>query len=229
MRLGFLMRETGIDKRNQQFRVTSALALALLALAMLGFANPVAADGALRGGLTIPVPTVKPDVARIVPLARTELGKRVAERRSDNVPRYRNGKGRIVPYSIGAAWCVAFSTWIWAKAGFVDYLGTSLLRRSFDRSLVAIQVKDLTRWAKKNDFWSYRAEPGHLVLYGSQHIGIVERINRDGRAVGSIEGNKGDRVRRVRIDMSKVTGYISPVPILDDDFIAKTSSLADVD
>jgi hypothetical protein len=81
----------------------------------------------------------------------------------------------------------------------------------------------------ENNYWSYRARPGYLVLYGTQHIGIVERINRDGRAVGSIEGNKGDRVSRVRIDMSRVTGYISPLPITLGEFIPKTSSLADVD
>ena len=46
----------------------------------------------------------------------------------------------------------------------------------------------------------------------SDHIGIVEKIDRtSGQAVGSIEGNIGNRVSRVTVPMDRVTGYISPV------------------
>ena len=39
-----------------------------------------------------------------------------------------------------------------------------------------------------------------------------EKIDRtSGQAVGSIEGNIGDRVKRVVVPMDRVTGYISPV------------------
>ena len=217
------------DIRNSKRRLAPLLALVVLPLVLLAGLAPNPSDASVRGGIGPPPPISKGPITKVVPLAKIELGKRVIERRGDNVPRYRDGRGRIAPYSIGDAWCVAFATWIWRKAGFTDYLGADLLSRSFDRSVVAVQVRDLTRWAVRNNHWSYRAKPGHLVLYGDQHMGIVERINRTGRAVTSIEGNKSNRVRRVEIDMSRVTGYISPTALSLGQFVPAASSLADVD
>ena len=205
------------------FALAVASVLAVLILA------PAASAATQRGGLSLPPPPQKTGLAAIVQIARTELSRNVVERRSDNVPRYWNGKGPIAPYSIGDAWCVAFATWVWRQSGFDDYLSSRLLRRSHDRSVVAVQVRDLTTWAIKNQYWSLRAKPGYLVLYGTRHIGIVERVDRDGRAIGSIEGNKTDRVRRVVVDMDQVTGYISPKQIPAGAAVPRSSSLADVD
>ena len=164
------------------------------------------------GGITLPGPTTSPKIGKILTLARRELSRNVVERRGNNIPRYRNGKGRIAPYSIANQWCAAFSTWIWNHAGFKAYLGTGILWRSYDGTRVGVQVRDLTNWATKNGYFSYRAKPGYLVAYGTSHIGIVEKIDRaSGRAVGSIEGNIGNRVSRVTVPMDRVTGYISPV------------------
>jgi hypothetical protein len=164
------------------------------------------------GGITLPGPTTNPNIGKILPLARREFSRNVVERRGNNVPRYRNGKGRIAPYSISDQWCAAFSTWIWNHAGFKSYLGTSILWPSYDGTMVGVQVRDLTNWATRNGYFSYRAKPGYLVAYGTTHIGIVEKIDRTtGRAVGSIEGNIGNRVNRVTVPMDRVTGYISPV------------------
>jgi len=244
------MLKTELDKRFQTAggaptgRARVAAALVAVALAML--AVPAAADALTAPVTTDPVldptrpgtdptgPVLDPirpeaDITRIVPLARKQLRRRVRENNSDNVPRYRKGKGRIAPYSIRDQWCVAFSTWVWGRAGFDSYLGATYLRQSQDRSLVAIQVRDLSRWARRNGYWSYRARPGYLVAYGRRHIGIVIKADRKGRAVRSIEGNKGDRVRRVRIDMEDVSGYISPVPLEPDQVISRYSALADVE
>lgn len=232
------------SRPDQRFHLslTALCAALLLALAVAAAAPSLTAVPSLTvseaaASLTVPPttgPVVDPiptdgNIKRVVPLARKELRKRVSENRSDNVPRYRNGKGRIAPYSIHDAWCVAFSTWVWGRAGFDSFLGTRYLRQSFDRSLVAIQVTDLSRWAKLNGYWSYRARPGYLVAYGGSHIGIVIKADRKGRAVRSIEGNKGDRVRRVKIEMEDVSGYISPVPLKPNQVISPYSALADVD
>lgn len=156
------------------------------------------------------VVTPLPKYVRVLRLARRELAQGVRERRGDNVPRYRYGRGPIAPYSIKDAWCVAFGTWIWNKAGFLDYLGTGIVWSSYDRTRVAVQVADISRWAKRTGHWSAKAEPGFLIAYGAAHAGIVEQANRKGQAVQAIEGNKDDAVRRVRVPMAKVTGYISP-------------------
>lgn len=185
---------------------------------------------ARASALALPPPDFSPpNTWPIVKLARSELAKRVAERRGDNVPRYRNGKGRIAPYSIGDQWCVAFTTWVWQRSGFEDYLGTRYLRRSRDRSIVAIQVRDMTRWARRNGYFSFRAMPGFAVVYGGSHMGIVRKVDRQGRAVLSIEGNKSNRVRPVRVPMDEVTGYISPFPIFPALQLNRTSKFADID
>lgn len=199
-------------------RVGRIGAAVVLALALLAAGFVPGAEANRSGGVVspVPAPVTNPNQAlkAVVGYARLELGKRVAERRSDNVPRYRNGRGRIAPYSIRDQWCVAFATYAWGRAGFRDYLGTRLRRRSFDSTEVAIQVADLAAWARATRRWSRIARPGYLVVYGTKHIGVVERVDSTGRAVLSIEGNKRDAVRRVRtIDMIKdVTGYISPIP-----------------
>ncbi|MFM8526608.1 MAG: hypothetical protein ACKOBH_00585 [bacterium] len=193
---------------------------------------------ALAGGIvvdtdppSIPEPPPAPTANRsaIIDLVRTELNRDVRERRSDNVPRYHFGRGSIAPYSIGDQWCVAFGTWSWSKAGFSDYLGTSLLRRSYGGRSVAIQVRDLTRWAKRTGHWTLRATPGDLVAYGEGHIGVVVKADRTGRAVRSIEGHQAVGVRWVVIEMSEVTGYISPSVITRSQRVARSSPLADVD
>lgn len=150
---------------------------------------------------------------RVLKIARNQLRRKVSERRGNNVPRYRNGRGRIAPYSIRDQWCVAFGTWVWNRAGFRDYLGASLIWSSHDRTPVAVQVTDMSSWAKRTGHWSARARPGYLVAYDFSHIGIVMKADRNGRAVAAIEGNKGNRVRKVRVPMTNVTGYISPTEL----------------
>ncbi len=193
-----------IDSTRHQATLTTALLATLFLLALPAHA--------LAGGIGVdpdppsdpeppPAPTAKRST--IVNLVRTELNRDVRERRRDNVPRYHFGRGAIAPYSISDQWCVAFGTWSWSKAGFTDYLGTSLLRRSYGGRNVAIQVRDLTRWAKRTRHWTLRATPGDLVAYGEGHIGVVVKADRTGRAVRSIEGNKADGVRWVVIEMSE--------------------------
>lgn len=192
---------------RRQIWLVSLAALAVLCLPSLGQAATTTS-----GGITLPGPQVAPKMGKILPLARRELRRNVVETKGDNVPRYKYGKGKIAPYSIGDQWCAAFATWIWNRAGFKAYLGTSILWKAFDGTSVAVQVKDLSDWAEANGYFSFRARPGYLVAYGVNHIGIVAKINRkSGKAVASIEGNLKDRVTRVKVPMEKVTGYISPV------------------
>jgi len=197
-------------------------------LAVTALLVPTASAATRSGGITLPGPATNPKIGKIVTLAKRELSRNVYERKGDNVPRYRKGKGKIAPYSIRDQWCAAFSTWIWNKTGYRSYLGTSILWPSFDGTLVAVQVRDLTNWAIKNGYFSYMAKPGYLVTYGTTHIGIVEKVDRkSGKAVGSIEGNIGNRVNRVKIPMERVTGYISPVRLTQPQ-LQKSANYADM-
>lgn len=207
------------------------LAAALLAAGLLA-ALPAGAGAQGSGGVQPGDPSlvdVVPKRSAILRTARAELARNVRERNGDNIPRYDYGKGSITPYSIRDQWCVAFGSWTWVQAGFDDYLGTRLLRTAFGGSLVAIQVTDLSSWARRTGHWTFRATPGDLVAYGGAHIGVVTVVDRKGRAVKSIEGNKDNAVRPVVIDMSRVTGYVSPTPVTAAKRVARTSALADVD
>jgi hypothetical protein len=196
----------------------------LLGTLLLAFLMPSSA-----GALTLPPPAFKPpDISGVVELAEAELSKRVSENRSNNVPRYRNGRGRIAPFSIGDQWCAAFATWVWQRNGFDAYLGAKYLRRSHDGTSVAVQVKDLAQWARRKGHFSFAAMPGFLVLYGPHHIGIVSGVDRKGRAVVSIEGNKSDKVSAVTIEMKDVTGYISPFRIFPAMAVSRSSPRADI-
>lgn len=183
--------------------------------------------GDAGAAIAIPPPTpVKPkprlrqdDITRIVGFARKQLRRNVAERRGNNVPRFRNGKGKVAPYSIRDQWCVAFGTWVWNKAGFKDYLGTDIIWRAHGGKRVAVQVTDMSNWAKRTGHWSARARRGYLVAYDFSHIGVVTGANREGQAVWAIEGNKSDRVSKVRVPMENVTGYISPVELTPNQIV----------
>lgn len=193
-------------------------------LIAIGLLLPAGAGAAI----TVPPPApvnppparlTKADITRIVGLARKQLRRKVAERRGNNVPRFRNGTGKIAPYSIRDQWCVAFGTWVWNKAGFKDYLGADIIWRSHGGKRLAVQVTDMSNWAKRTGHWSARARRGYLVAYDFSHIGVVTGANREGQAVWAIEGNKSDRVRKVRVPMENVTGYISPVALTPNQIV----------
>ena len=208
-----------IDKR------LFTLIVVLFVAATMAVAMPDGAKSLVGPG---PI-TANPGVSQVLPLARRELRRKPVERRGNNVPRYHKGQGRVAPYSIEAFWCVAFATWVWAHSGITSYLGTDLLWKSHDGTEVGIQVKDMTRWAKRTGRWSYRAKPGWLIAYGTSHMGIVEKADRDGRAVRSIEGNLSNRVKRTRVPMASVSGYISPNKLTPKQYISRSSVRADVD
>ncbi|MBK5231700.1 MAG: hypothetical protein JJE13_01790 [Thermoleophilia bacterium] len=213
-----------------KIRADKRLQLPFVAIAFVVLASLALPSGARS--LVMPPnnpPTIKPDFSKVLPLARRELRRNVVERRGNNIPRYHHGKGRIAPYSIKAFWCVAFSTWVWAHSGITSYLGTDLLWPSYDGTTVAVQVRDMSRWAKRTGRWSYRARPGYLIAYGKTHMGIVEKADREGRAVRSIEGNKSDRVMRVQVPMELVSGYISPYRLTPAEVVSRRSPLADIE
>ncbi len=187
----------------------------------------------VRGGITLPVTAGDPrrGLTKILPGWPTPSCLRnVVERRGDNVPRYRKGKGKIAPYSIADSLVRGLRDLDLEQGGVSTTIsGPDLLWESHDGTEVAVQVKDLTRWAQRNGYFSYRAKPGFLVAYGRSHIGIVLRADRDGRAVMSIEGNQSDQVSKVKIDMANVTGYISPVRLMAGQYVSRRSLLADID
>ena len=146
--------------------------------------------------------------APIVSYARAELRRGVRERGGDNVPRFSNG--RVAPYSIGDQWCVAFATAMWSKAGFRSYQSAPYVWRSQGGYRVAVSTDGMVSWARRNKKLSRTAKPGYMIVYTYGHVGLVASTNSRGQADVTIEGNKGNAVRRLKPDLSKVYAYIQP-------------------
>ena len=49
--------------------------------------------------------------------------------------------------------------------------------------------------------------PGDLILFGSEHVGIVESVG-PGDRLTTVEGNHGDRVDRVERSLGEATGFV---------------------
>lgn len=218
-------------------------------LAVVALGTGASGAGA-SGGLTPPpppdtTPGTGADRGGILERARLELGRKVRENGGDNVPRYRFGKGRIAPYSIGDQWCASFATWIWGEAGFDSFRYPTRLRngkmvnvlkksgtlwKAHDGKRVAVQVKALRKWAGLTNRRTFRASPGDLIAYGDQHIGVVIKVDRKNRTIRSIEGNYDHGVRARTISMSDTIDYFTPEPLsIKKRVLSARSAAADIE
>jgi len=75
-------------------------------------------------------------------------------------------------------------------------------------------VSAVAGWAQRTGRWTpagagTRPNPGDLVVWGGQHIGIVESVDPDG-AIHTIEGNSSNAVskRTYGPDGGGATGYV---------------------
>lgn len=111
------------------------------------------------------------------------------------------------------AWCAAFASWTWRKAGVQD--------SSVPRTLVARAVG---LWGQRNGlFHRTGPQPGDIVVWGKPanrtggHVGIVVAVHANGR-IDTVDGNYGDKVtlrknidpRTARTRSHPVSGYVSP-------------------
>ncbi|WP_406283988.1 peptidoglycan-binding protein [Streptomyces sp. NBC_00209] len=111
------------------------------------------------------------------------------------------------------AWCAAFASWTWRKAGVPD--------SSVPKTLVARAVG---LWGQRNGlFHSAHPKPGDIAVWGEPadrtggHVGIVVAVHADGR-IDTVDGNYGDKVtlrknidpRTARTRSHRISGYVSP-------------------
>ncbi len=160
---------------------------------------------ALIRALVVPAVTLTPsgDVrGKIVSAAASQLG--VGE-----TPRGSN----CTPYGPCEAWCADFATWVWRQAG-VPGIGR------------IAWVPDLVTWGKRHGSWKpgydNDPQPGDMVIFSGQHVGLVERVLPSG-AISIIAGNTGTNnvARRgpaspangTAMGPAAISGYVSPVAV----------------
>ena len=143
-----------------------------------------------------------PAALAAVAAARTQVGQAEMPPGSNESPRIAEYRGAVQGAVVGP-WCADFASWCAAQAGIP--LGEN--GEGFQG------VGALWEWAEA----SGRAipadagppAPGDLIVWGSDHVGIVEAVDPDG-TIHTIEGNSSDEVaqRTYGPGESGATGYV---------------------
>ena len=139
---------------------------------------------------------------RMVALAQAEVGQAEQPPGSNDSPRIAEYRTATAGSGVGP-WCAYFTSWLAQQSGAP--LGES--GQGFG------SVSALDGWAQRTGraipAGSGPPQAGDLVVWGSQHIGIVESVDADG-SIHTIEGNSSNAVTRRTYgpDAGGATGYV---------------------
>jgi hypothetical protein len=152
--------------------------------------SPLAAGGA------------SPAALNAVAVARTQVGQAEFPPGSNESPRIAEYRSAVQGAVVGP-WCADFASWCAAQAGIP--LGED--GEGFQ------SVGAIWEWAERSGRAIPASEgspqPGDLIVWGSDHVGIVEAVDPDG-TIHTIEGNSSDEVaqRSYGPGESGATGYV---------------------
>ena len=137
-----------------------------------------------------------------VAVARTQVGQAEFPPGSNESPQIAEYRSAVQGAVVGP-WCADFASWCAAQAG--TPLGEN--GEGFQ------SVEALWGWAESSGRAIPASEgspaPGDLIVWGSEHVGIVESVDPDG-TIHTIEGNSSDEVaqRTYGPGESGATGYV---------------------
>jgi hypothetical protein len=137
-----------------------------------------------------------------VEAARTQVGQAEMPPGSNESPRITEYRSAVQGAVIGP-WCADFASWCAAQAG--TPLG--------DNGEGFQSVSALWSWAESSGravpATSGTPEAGDLIVWGGEHVGLVESVDPDG-TIHTIEGNSSDEVaqRTYPPGGSGATGYV---------------------
>ena len=98
----------------------------------------------------------------------------------------------------GAPCCAYFVSWCASQAGAP--IG--------DHGQGLGSVSEITDWARSTGRLTQTPAPGELILFGTEHVGIVKSVNADG-SLTTVEGNASNGVREETRWPSEATGYVT--------------------
>jgi hypothetical protein len=140
---------------------------------------------------------------RALQLAQAEVGQAEQPPGSNDSPRIADYRTATAGSGIGP-WCAYFVSW--AAKGAGAPLGEA--GQGFGA------VSAVSSWAQRTGRWNPAAsgqppQAGDLIVWGGQHIGIVESVDADGK-IHTIEGNSSNMVTRRTHDASGdgASGYV---------------------
>jgi hypothetical protein len=137
---------------------------------------------------------------RLLAAAESQLGVTEQPMGSNNGPQIAEYRSAVAGSEPGEPWCAYFASWAAQQAG--EPLGST------GQGLGS--VAEITSWAASTGRLlpaSATPAPGDLILFGDEHVGIVESVNPDG-SLTTVEGNYANAVTQVHREPSEATGYV---------------------
>lgn len=135
--------------------------------------------------------------ARALAIAEREIGVTEQPPGSNDGPRIADYRSAVAGSYAGAPWCAYFVSWAAAQAGApIGPNGQGLG-----------SVAGITDWARSTGRLTNDPQPGDLILFGTEHVGIVESVNADG-TLTTVEGNASNGVHREVHPRSDATGFV---------------------
>lgn len=143
-----------------------------------------------------------PAALAAVAAARTQVGQAEMPPGSNESPRISEYRSAVQGAVVGP-WCADFASWCAAQAGIPlgqngeGFQGVGALWEWAEASGRAIPADEGS------------PAPGDLIVWGSDHVGIIEAVDPDG-TIHTIEGNSSDEVaqRTYGPGESGATGYV---------------------
>jgi hypothetical protein len=165
--------------------------------------DPTATAATAATGVTGATGPAQTAGQRALQLAQQEIGQAEQPPGSNDSPRIAEYRTATAGSGIGP-WCAYFVSWAAKNAGAP--LGEA--GQGFG------SVAAVSSWAQRTGRWNPAAsgqppQAGDLIVWGGQHIGIVESVDADGK-IHTIEGNSSNMVTRRTHDASGdgATGYV---------------------
>jgi hypothetical protein len=141
---------------------------------------------------------------RMVQIAEAEVGQSEQPPGSNDSPRIAEYRTATAGSGVGP-WCAYFASWAANQAGIP--LGEA--GQGFGA------VSAVADWGKRTGRFfepgTQTPQPGDLIIWGGEHIGIVESVGADG-SINTIEGNSSNAVSRRTYgpDGGGATGFVRP-------------------
>jgi hypothetical protein len=157
------------------------------ALAAAGGTSQVAAPGGSAGSAGLAA----------LQVAETQVGVTEQPPGSNDGPQIAEYRTATQGAYAGAPWCAYFVSWCAAQAGAP--IG--------DHGQGLGSVAEITDWARSTGRLTQTPAPGDLILFGTEHVGIVKSVNADG-SLTTVEGNASNGVREETRWPSEATGYV---------------------
>jgi hypothetical protein len=155
-----------------------------LAAASAGQASPAGSSGT-SAGLTA------------LQAAESQVGVTEQPPGSNDGPQIAEYRSAVQGSYAGAPWCAYFASWCARQAGAP--LG--------DQGQGLGSVSEITDWARQTGRLTSTPAPGELILFGTEHVGIVKSVNADG-SLTTVEGNASNGVNEETRWPSEATGYV---------------------